>query len=87
MADKIRAKVSLTLQNFKPPKDNLSKDECKALKELQSDTSIVILPADKVRSTVTLNHEDCLEKCMDHINNGPYQLLKKILLPKLKPKH
>ena len=37
-ADTIRAKVSLTLQNYKPPKDNLSKDEHKALKELQSDT-------------------------------------------------
>ena len=75
--DTIRAKVSLTLQNSKPSKDNLSKDERKALKELQSDTSIVILPADKGRSTVILNREDYLEKCMDHINNGPYQLLKK----------
>ena len=33
-ADTIRAKVSLKLQNFKPPKDNLSKDEGKALREL-----------------------------------------------------
>ena len=61
-ADTICAKVSLTLQNSKPPKDNLSKDERKALKELQSDTSIVILPADKGRSTVILNREDYLEK-------------------------
>ena len=38
-----RARVSLTLENSKPPKDNLSKDERKTLKELQSDTSIVIL--------------------------------------------
>ena len=72
-ADTIRAKVSLTLQNSKLPKDKLSKDECKALKELQSDTSIVILPAD-------------LEKCMDHINNGPYQLLKKDPTTKIKAK-
>ena len=40
--DKIRAKESLTLQNSKLPKENLSKDERKALNELQSDTSIVI---------------------------------------------
>ena len=85
-ADMIRAKVSLTSQNSKPPKDNISKDERKALKELQSDTSIVILPADKGRSTVILNHEDCLGKCMDHINNGPYQLLKKDLTTKTKKK-
>ena len=83
----IRAKVNLTLQNSKSPKDNLLKDGLKALKELQSDTSVVILSADKAISTVVLNREDYLEKFMDHINNVPYQLLKKILLPKFKPKH
>ena len=85
-ADTIHAKVSLSLQNSKPPKDNLSKDECKALKELQSDTSIVILPAEKGRSTVILNREDYLEKYMDHIINGPYQLLKKDPTTKIKTK-
>ena len=56
------------------------------MKELQSDASIVILPADKGRSTVILNREDYLEKCMDHINNGPYQLLKKDPTTKIKTK-
>ena len=84
--DTIRAKTSLTLQNSKPPKDNLLKDKRKTLKELQSDASIVILPADKGRSTVILNREDYLEKCMDHINNGPYQLLKKDPTTKIKAK-
>ena len=85
-ADTIRAKVSLTLQNSKPPNDNLSKDERKTLKELQSDKSIVILPADKGRYTVVLNCEDHLEKCMDHINNGPYHYLKKDRTTKIKTK-
>ena len=76
--DTIHAKVSLTLQNSKPSTDNLSKDECKAFKELQSDTSIVILPVGKGRSTIILNYENYLNKCIDH---------KKIPLPKLKPKH
>ena len=74
--DTIRAKVSLTLQNSKPPKSNLSKDERKALKELQSDTSVVTLTADIGRSTVILNREDYLERFMDHKNNGPYHLVK-----------
>ena len=85
-ADTVCAKVSLALQNSKPSKDNLSKDKHKALKKLQSDTSIVILPADKVRSTVILNREDYFEKYMDHINNGPYQLLKKDPTTKIKTK-
>ena len=84
--DTIRVKVSLPLQNFKPPKNDLTRDEHKALKELLSDTTIVILPADKGRSTVILNREDYLEKCMDHINNGPYQLLKKYLTTRIKTK-
>ena len=64
----------------------MSKGERKALKELPSDTSIVLLPADKGRSIVILNREDYLEKCMDHINNGPYQLLKKKLTTRIKTK-
>ena len=49
-------------------------------------TSIVILPADKGRSIIILNPEDYLEKCMDHINNGPDQLLKKDPTTKIKTK-
>ena len=56
------------------------------MKELQSDISIVILPADKGKSTVILNHENYLEKCMDHLNDGPYQLLKKDPITKIKTK-
>ena len=56
------------------------------MKELQSYTSIVILPADKSRSTVILNREDYLEKRMNHINNGPYELLKKDPTTKIKAK-
>ena len=47
------------------------------MEELQSDTSLVILLADKGRFTVILNPEDYLGKCMGHTNNGSYQLLKK----------
>ena len=40
----------------------------------QSDTSIVILPVDRGRSTVILNSEDYLGKCLDHIDHGLCQL-------------
>ena len=35
------------------------------------------------RSTVLLNGEDYLEKCMDHINNGPYQSIKNVPTTKI----
>ena len=79
-ADTIRAKIGLTLQNSKPPKYNLSKDECKPY------TSVLILPTDKSISTVTLNCEDYLQKCMDHIYNSPYQLFNKDSTNKIKAK-
>ena len=82
--DIICAKISLTNQNSKPPTANLSKNEPKPLKKLQSDTSIAILPAGKGRSAVILNREDYLEKCMNHINTGPYQLLKRDRTTKIK---
>ena len=56
------------------------------MKELKSDTSIVIFPADKGGSTVILNREGYSEKFMDHTNNGPYQLLKKDTTTKIKAK-
>ena len=39
-ADTICAKINFTLENSKTLKDDLSKEEHKALKELQSDTSL-----------------------------------------------
>ena len=38
----ICAKISLALQNFKLPKDNLPKDMCKALNDLQSGMSMYV---------------------------------------------
>ena len=58
--DTVCAKISLVLQNSNSPQDNISKDEQKVLKELQSDTAVIILPADKDMSAVILNSEDYL---------------------------
>ena len=53
----VKFKISLAFENSKPTKDNLSKDERKAWKESQVDTSVLILPADKGRCTVILYRE------------------------------
>ena len=45
--DTIRAKVSLTLQKAKLPKDNLSQAERASLKNLKDDVAIIILPTIK----------------------------------------
>ena len=53
------------------------KNECKALKVLQSDASIVILTVDKCRATELPYVWGLLKKCIYHINYGTYQLPKK----------
>ena len=40
----------------------------------------------KVRSTIPLNREEYFEKCIDHINNCPNQLLRKDPTTKIKAK-
>ena len=67
--------------HFKIP---ISNYERKSLKDLQSDKSIVILLADKGRSTVILNYEEHSEKNMDHINNAAYHLLQRDPTTKIK---
>ena len=46
----------------------------------------MILPTDKGKSTVIFKRQDYLEKCINHINNDPYQLLKKDPTTKIKVK-
>ena len=51
-ADELRWKVRQALEKSKPPKPNISKTERQALKSLQDDDSIIILPADKDKATM-----------------------------------
>ena len=75
--ENIRAETNLILQKAKLPKKNLPTEQKKALHSLREDNSIIILPADKGRSTVILNKQDYINKCQDHLNNGPYTKIQK----------
>ena len=56
--ENIRATTSLILQNAILPKKNLPTEQKKALHSLREENSIIIIPADKSRSTVILNKQD-----------------------------
>ena len=84
--ENIRAKTSLILQKAKLPKKNLPTEQKKALHSLREDNSIIILPADRGRSTVILNKQDYINKCQDHLNNGPYTRIQKIQQNQLRKK-
>ena len=65
------------LEKSKPPKPNISKTERQALKSLQDDDSIIILPADKGSATVVMDRVECSNKLAHLISNGGYSKVKK----------
>ena len=58
------------LKNAKPPvKENLTRDEKQAMKDLQNDNSILILKADKGNCTVVMNTTDYENKVHEMLDN------------------
>ncbi|XP_072050040.1 uncharacterized protein [Amphiura filiformis] len=58
----LRAKVASTLKSSKVPEQNITKDERKTIKDLKKAEDIIILPADKGKSTVVLDKVEYEEK-------------------------
>ncbi|XP_072050219.1 uncharacterized protein [Amphiura filiformis] len=58
----LRAKIANTLKSSKVPEQNVTKEERKAIKDLKKAEDIIILPADKGKSTVLLDKVEYEEK-------------------------
>ena len=71
-ADTVQRAVNAILQQAEPPKPNITKEQQDAL-----DKSIMILPADKGRTSVLLDADTYHAKMSTLIDSGPYQLLNK----------
>lgn len=66
------------LRKSKTPAQNLSRSERYALKQLQQDTDIIILPADKEgNTTVIMDKKDYDTKIQELFTDDVYQKLKK----------
>ena len=76
-ADELRCKVRQAFEKSKPPKPKISKAERQAIKLLQDDNSIIILPADKGNATVVTDRVKYSNKLTDLIGNGGYCKVKK----------
>ena len=61
-AEELRAEVKAVLKKFQPPRNNITKEEQKALSELKKDTSRVILTADKGTCLVVMDREEYINK-------------------------
>ena len=76
--DKLRADVTGVLKSAKVPKQNITRQERTALKGLQKEKSITILPADKGKATVIMETREYQEKIKEMLNDeATYEKLKK----------
>ena len=77
-ASRLRNDVTKALEQAKPPKTNISKEERQAITSLKKDDSIQIIGADKGRLTVIMDKKDYEEKANALLNDtNTYEKLKK----------
>ena len=76
-ANDLRGRVCGLIRRAKLPKDNLSKDQRKALKDLERLDDVVILPADKGNATVLMMKDDYDSKLMGMLGSDTYSILNK----------
>ena len=76
--DKLRADITGVLKSAKVPKQNITRQERTALKGLQKEKSITILPADKGKATVIMETREYQDKMKEMLNDeATYEKLKK----------
>jgi hypothetical protein len=72
----LRSEMAGLLRNARPPKSNISADERRAIQELKSEDSILILPADKGKATVLMEVTEYEEKISEMLaDERTYELL------------
>ncbi|XP_072019690.1 uncharacterized protein [Amphiura filiformis] len=77
-ANLVRSDVLRVLKKAKVPQPNISQEEREALNSLKNDESIIVLPADKGRSTFVMDKDKYQEKMNNLLSEGDtYQVMKK----------
>ena len=73
--DELRGEIKTILKKIHTPKNNITKEEKKALAELKKDTNRTILTADKGVSLVVMNKEDYKEKALELLDQPTYKTI------------
>ncbi|MFW5444372.1 MAG: hypothetical protein ACKE51_08715, partial [Methylococcaceae bacterium] len=80
----IRAKITSAYQNIQNHQNNFSTEQFRAVKLLKNDPSIVILPADKGRTTVVMDKVDYTDRLESMLSDSStYVQVKKDPTPRL----
>ena len=76
-SEEIRTEVSRILRKAKPPRPNIKLSEKRAIKELNTNNNILILPADKGNATVIMETDDYKKKINNLLEPTTYRKLPK----------
>ena len=74
-ADELSREVKAILKKAQPPRQNITKEEQKAITELRKDNTRIILTADKGISLVVMNKEDYVKKAEELLNEPTYRTI------------
>ena len=72
-AEELRGEVKANIKKMQFPKQNLTKEEHKALEELKKDKTRMILTADKGVSIVVLDREEYIKKADELLSQSSYK--------------
>ena len=75
--DRARAAICNILRKAKPPRENTTKGERQALKNLQGNKDIVIVQADKRNATVIMDTNEYEDKALAILGKAPFARLQK----------
>ena len=64
-ADELRGRIKTILKKAKTPRQNITKEECKAIGELKRDNNRLVLTADKGVALVVMDKEDYVQKARE----------------------
>ena len=73
VADELRGRVKTILKKARTPRQNITKEECKAIGELKKDNSRLILTADKWVVLVVMDKQDYVQKAKELLDQPTYR--------------
>ena len=75
VADELRGRVKTILKKVRTPRQNITKEECKAIGELKRDNNRLILTADKGVALVVMDKEDYVQKAKEFLDQPTYRTI------------
>ena len=75
VADKLRGRIKTILKKARTPRQNITKEECKAIGELKRDNNRLLLTADNGVALVVMDKEDYVQKAKELLDQPTYKTI------------